>query len=117
MRRGNVTRMRWLWGEPSAYRDELRHSLAAVRSAMISVMLLLKPGCECCNCDLPPDSTRAWICSFECTFCSDCVTGRLHAVCPNRAGELVRRPIRSPAALQQYPATRQRTFKPRGCAS
>lgn len=96
---------------------ELRHSLAAARSAMISAMLLLKPGCECCDGDLPPDSTRAWICSFECTFCSDCVATRLNGACPNCAGELVRRPVRSSAALQQYPATRERTFKPRGCGS
>ena len=31
-------------------------------------MLLLKPGCECCDIDLPPDSQKAMICSFECTF-------------------------------------------------
>jgi hypothetical protein len=31
-------------------------------------MLLLKPGCECCDIDLPPDSREAMICSFECTF-------------------------------------------------
>ena len=35
-------------------------------------MLLLKPGCECCDKDLPPDAADARICSFECTFCADC---------------------------------------------
>jgi hypothetical protein len=80
-------------------------------------MLLIKPNSECCNADLPPDSRAAWICSFECTFCGDCVTVRLHGVCPNCEGELVRRPVRTAAALHQFPASRQRTFKPRGCLS
>ena len=31
-------------------------------------MLQLRPNCECCNRDLPPDSPDALICSFECTF-------------------------------------------------
>jgi len=79
-------------------------------------MLLLKPNCECCNRDLPADSRDAWICSFECTFCTECVSKRLRGVCPNCGGEFVRRPIRPPAALRQYPATHERTFKPRGCA-
>jgi len=32
-------------------------------------MLQLRPNCECCDRDLPPESTEAFICSFECTFC------------------------------------------------
>lgn len=32
-------------------------------------MLQLRPNCECCNRGLPPDSSAALICSFECTFC------------------------------------------------
>ncbi|HVO44976.1 MAG TPA: DUF1272 domain-containing protein [Steroidobacteraceae bacterium] len=78
-------------------------------------MLLLKPSCECCNRDLPPDSPDARICSFECTFCADCATQRVGGFCPNCGGELVRRPIRPTAALRQFPATRERTFKPQGC--
>ena len=31
-------------------------------------MLELRPNCECCDKDLPPDSREAFICSFECTF-------------------------------------------------
>ncbi len=27
-----------------------------------------RPGCECCDTDLPPDSDQALICSFECTL-------------------------------------------------
>lgn len=30
-------------------------------------MLELRPGCECCDKDLPPDSGDARICTFECT--------------------------------------------------
>ena len=32
-------------------------------------MLQLRPNCECCDTDLPPESTEARICTFECTFC------------------------------------------------
>ena len=48
-------------------------------------MLLLKPGCECCDIDLPPDSRDAMICSFECTFCRSCAEGILNGRCPNSA--------------------------------
>ena len=57
-------------------------------------MLELRPSCECCDRDLPPDSAAARICSFECTFCADCADGVLRGRCPNCGGELVRRPIR-----------------------
>lgn len=30
-------------------------------------MLEMRPGCECCDKDLPPDSVDARICTFECT--------------------------------------------------
>ena len=33
-------------------------------------MLQLRPSCECCDTDLPNESTEARICTFECTFCS-----------------------------------------------
>ncbi|MDI5451477.1 DUF1272 domain-containing protein, partial [Salmonella enterica subsp. enterica serovar Cerro] len=55
-------------------------------------MLELRPNCECCDKDLPPESKGAYICSFECTFCVDCVTQRLNGQCPNCGGGLVRRP-------------------------
>jgi uncharacterized protein len=80
-------------------------------------MLSIKPNCECCNRDLPPDSRDAWICSFECTFCTECVRSKLKELCPNCGGEFVRRPIRPAAALKQYPPSRDRIFKPQGCAS
>ena len=57
-------------------------------------MLALRPNCECCDKDLPPESSEAMICSYECTFCADCVAQVLHHVCPNCGGNLVPRPIR-----------------------
>ncbi|HEX2892184.1 DUF1272 domain-containing protein [Vineibacter terrae] len=54
----------------------------------------LRPNCECCDRDLPPASPLARICSYECTFCADCVDNTLHNVCPNCGGGFVPRPIR-----------------------
>jgi hypothetical protein len=56
--------------------------------------LELRPNCECCDRDLPPASTLARICSYECTFCADCVETVLKNVCPNCGGGFVPRPIR-----------------------
>jgi hypothetical protein len=56
--------------------------------------LQLRPNCEYCDKDLPPNSTLARICSYECTFCADCVETRLHDVCPNCGGGFAPRPIR-----------------------
>jgi hypothetical protein len=78
-------------------------------------MLKLKPNCECCNRDLPPDSRDAVMCSFECTFCRTCAEALLHGVCPNCGGELVRRPIRPAAKLAKFPASTERVYKPEGC--
>lgn len=78
-------------------------------------MLALRPNCECCDIDLPPDSRSAMICSFECTFCADCVEHKLKGVCPNCGGELVRRPIRPAAKLAKNPPSQQRVFKAEGC--
>lgn len=79
-------------------------------------MLLLKPGCECCDKDLPASATDARICSFECTFCTACAEGVLAGTCPNCGGELVPRPRRPAAKLAANPASTQRVFKPAGCA-
>jgi len=57
-------------------------------------MLELRPTCEHCSKRLPPDSLEARICSYECTFCADCVDNILHNVCPNCGGGFVPRPIR-----------------------
>jgi len=57
-------------------------------------MLELRPTCENCNKPLPPESTEARICSYECTFCASCTEGILHNVCPNCGGGFVPRPVR-----------------------
>ncbi|HEX4327013.1 MAG TPA: DUF1272 domain-containing protein [Burkholderiales bacterium] len=56
--------------------------------------LQLRPNCEYCDIDLPPASTQARICTYECTFCADCVEQHLHNVCPNCGGGFTPRPIR-----------------------
>ncbi|MBA1147574.1 DUF1272 domain-containing protein [Ectothiorhodospiraceae bacterium WFHF3C12] len=78
-------------------------------------MLELRPNCECCDADLPPDSADARICTFECTFCADCTEAILDGICPNCGGELVVRPRRPAAALAKYPASTKRVLKAEGC--
>ncbi|KUM41821.1 hypothetical protein AR540_06240 [Pseudomonas sp. EpS/L25] len=57
-------------------------------------MLEMRTTCEHCTSPLPAESEQAMICSYECTFCADCVAGPLQGRCPNCRGELVRRPRR-----------------------
>jgi len=80
-------------------------------------MLQLRPNCECCNADLAPETPEAYICSFECTFCTDCADRKLNFRCPNCSGELLRRPRRPADRLLRYPASDERVFKPAGCAT
>lgn len=77
--------------------------------------LEIRPNCECCNRDVSPESRDVMICSFECTFCSDCAKDVLAGVCPNCGGELVRRPVRPAAKLINNPASTVRVFKAEGC--
>ncbi|MCE2780608.1 DUF1272 domain-containing protein [Limnohabitans sp.] len=78
-------------------------------------MLQLRPSCECCDKDLPPDSTQARICSFECTFCASCAEKVLAGKCPNCGGELVVRPRRPASKLTKFPASTERVVKQHGC--
>ena len=78
-------------------------------------MLELRPGCECCDKDLPPESADARICSFECTFCVSCAEDVLGGKCPNCGGELVIRPRRPSHKLANNPPSTRRIFKPEGC--
>ena len=71
-------------------------------------MLEIRPNCECCNRDLSPDSREAMICTFECTFCRDCVNIVLAGVCPNCGGDLQQRPVRPADKLLKYPASTTR---------
>ncbi len=74
-------------------------------------MLELKPNCECCDRDLPPDTSAAMICTFECTFCRQCAQQRFQYVCPNCGGDLVERPVRPSHLLEKYPASTERIVK------
>ncbi|RDX37010.1 DUF1272 domain-containing protein [Kangiella sp. HD9-110m-PIT-SAG07] len=81
-------------------------------------MLELRPNCEHCNKSLPPESMEAMICTFECTFCRDCVEQVLLNVCPNCGGGFVPRPVRPQInwkdgnSLSQYPASTKVVHKP-----
>ena len=70
-------------------------------------MLELRPDCEACGRDLPPESEDALICSFECTFCRQCGL----AACPNCGGNLQPRPIRPAEKLVRNPASQERRFR------
>ena len=74
-------------------------------------MLQPRPNCECCDRDLPPESDDARICSFECTFCADCIDTRFAGVCPNCGGGFVPRPIRPAVKLATYPPSPERVTK------
>ena len=73
-------------------------------------MLSLRPNCECCDVDLPPQSRAARICTYECTFCVVCAETRFDGQCPNCGGELVRRPVRPPANLAVHAASTERVL-------
>lgn len=83
-------------------------------------MLELRPNCELCNCDLPPQSADARICSYECTYCAHCVETVLHNVCPTCGGGFAPRPIRPRKAwraekrlgLNHHPASTTRHHSP-----
>jgi len=73
-------------------------------------MLTLKPNCECCDVDLPADSPDALMCSYECTFCSECAQKNFAGNCPNCGGDLQRRPIRPAKYLARDPASTTRVL-------
>ena len=81
-------------------------------------MLELRPNCELCDRNLPPDSEEARICSYECTFCARCVDEALHDVCPNCGGGFQPRPIRPAVARRpgvsrtDQPPSAQRVHTP-----
>jgi hypothetical protein len=78
-------------------------------------MMKLKPNCECCNKNLPPESREAVICTFECTFCMTCAETIFGGACPNCGGNFVPRPIRPAAMLRKYPASTERNLREQPC--
>lgn len=70
-------------------------------------MLQLRAECERCGTALPPTAADAWICSFECTFCTVCA-GDLAHTCPNCGGQLQPRPTRVGDALRRNPPVHER---------
>ena len=78
-------------------------------------MLEIRPNCECCDSDLPPDSDDAFICSFECTFCRSCVESVLNNQCPNCGGNFVQRPVRPAEHLHKHRASGHRVLNNSAC--
>ncbi|SEK55114.1 hypothetical protein SAMN04487910_0797 [Aquimarina amphilecti] len=75
-------------------------------------MLEIRPTCENCNVLLPNSSKDAMICTFECTFCKDCVDNILHNVCPNCGGGFTKRPSRPSELLEKYPVSTKVVYRP-----
>ncbi len=73
-------------------------------------MLEMRPDCEKCGCDLPAEAPGAFICSFECTFCTTCADA-LDERCPNCGGELLDRPTRAKALHAKHPPSTERRHK------
>ncbi|SBS71654.1 DUF1272 domain-containing protein [uncultured Microbacterium sp.] len=79
-------------------------------------MLEIRPNCECCDRDLSPHD-EAYICTFECTWCGDCVERFPGRACPNCRGDLQRRPTRPAEALVRHPASTVRVVSGDGAGS
>ena len=75
-------------------------------------MIEIRTNCENCNTPLPPNSTEAMICAFECTFCKTCVDTILENVCPNCSGGFEKRPILPKIYLPKHPPSNKKIFKP-----
>lgn len=75
-------------------------------------MLEIRPSCEHCNKDLPNDSSDAMICTYECTFCKDCVDDVLQNVCPNCGGGFEKRPTRPKSELAKNPGSNKVIYAP-----
>lgn len=75
-------------------------------------MLELRPICENCGRPLPAESEEAMICTFECTFCRNCVESILENVCPNCGGGFEKRPVRPKELLKKYPAKQEEFLNP-----
>lgn len=80
-------------------------------------MLEMRPICENCRKSLPDESDEAMICTYECTFCKDCVENILEDVCPNCGGGFTNRPTRPTKCITQncvknHPVSTKEIYKP-----
>lgn len=75
-------------------------------------MLELRQWCENCGKSLPNESDQAMICSYECTYCKDCVENILQNVCPNCGGGFEKRPTRPKKQLEKHPMSTEIIIKP-----
>ena len=75
------------------------HLESAMRTA-------LRPNCECCDRDLPPDAEFASHLRMHLLpGCTRCAETRLGGVCPNCGGGFAPRPIRPAKMLARHPAS------------
>jgi len=72
----------------------------------------IRLSCENCDKPLPNVSSEAMVCTFDCTFCRDCVENILKNVCPNCGGGFEKRPTRPKELLEKYPARATKILKP-----
>ena len=72
----------------------------------------IRLNCENCDKPLPNESDEAMICTFDCTFCKDCVEKILQNVCPNCGGGFEKRPSRPSNLLVKYPPRADKVLKP-----
>ena len=79
-------------------------------------MLEMRPNCERCDRDLANGDPDVRICTFECTWCADCVENHLGNVCPNCGGNLVLRPTRPEGLLEACPLSTVRVVKDAGAS-
>ncbi|MGC6479421.1 MAG: DUF1272 domain-containing protein [Flavobacteriaceae bacterium] len=75
-------------------------------------MLEIRTNCENCNKSLPNESNEAMICTYECTFCKDCVDNVIKNVCPNCGGGFEKRPTRPKNGLLKSPVSDRKIHKP-----
>lgn len=75
-------------------------------------MLEIRLNCENCDKPLPNESNEAMICTYECTFCKECVDTILLNVCPNCGGGFEKRPTRPARQLEKHPPRADKVLKP-----
>jgi hypothetical protein len=75
-------------------------------------MLEIRPTCEHFNTSLLFDSQEEMMCTFECTYCKNCLESVLQHLCPNCGGGFSERPIRPEALLEKYPVSTKIIHKP-----